>query len=305
MSRNRAATPAGRTRATATRTRRAATRSPAKRSPAKRRPAAKRTPAKRKPVKRAAPRRKRAAPKRARAMRAKTSWRFRLAALATAIVAAGAGYVFWLRDSSLVAITDVEVVGVTTSDRGEIVAALTGVAEQMTTLHYDAGRIESVAARFPTVAAVDIDPNFPHGMRLEIEQRPPRLFVESGGDQVPVAADGTVLAGVAVPEEQQLPVLELSQLPTGERLSGEPLEQAMVVGGAPDPLLALVENSDYGEEYGVVVTVRGGIEIRFGSGERADDKWAAAAAVLADPKLEAATYVDVRVPEHTAVGGAG
>ncbi len=301
MSRTRAATPAGRTRTT--RTRRAPARSPAKRAPAKR-PAAKRAPAKRKPARRAAPKRKRAAPKRSRTVRAKTSWRFRLVALAAAILAAGGGYVFWLRDSSLVAVTDVEVVGVTTSDRGEIVAALTSVAEGMTTLHYDADRIESVAARFPTVAAIDIDPNFPHGMRLEIQQRPPRLFAESGGQQVPVAADGTVLAGVTVPEEQPLPVLELSELPTGERLSGEPLEQAMIIGAAPDPLLGLVESSDYGEEFGTVITLRGGLEVRFGSGDRAADKWAAAAAVLADPKLDVATYIDVRVPERPAVGGA-
>ena len=50
--------------------------------------------------------------------------------------------------------------------------------------------------------------------------------------------------------------------------------------------------------------MRGGIPIRFGTSELAARKWAAAAAVLADPKTETLTYVDVRVPERPALGGA-
>ena len=300
----------------ATKTRRApAKRAPAKRSapkrPAPKRPAAKRPAAKRPASKRPAARRppaKRAARRPAakrRPLRAGLTWRAKLAALAAVMIAAGAGYVFWLRDSSLVAINDVEVVGGTTSDRGEIVGALTDVAEKMTTLHYDAGRIEAVAERFPTVASVSVDPNFPHGMRLEVEQRPPRLFAVAGGEQVPVAADGTLLPGLTVPDDEHLPILELDQLPPGGTLGGDPLAEAEVIGNAPDPLLGLIEQSEVTQEYGVVLTMRGGIEVRFGSADRADDKWAAAAAVLADPKLDAATYVDVRVPERPAAGGAG
>jgi cell division protein FtsQ len=315
MSRTRAATPAARKRASATGARRATTSSgkrPAAKRAASKRPAAKRAPAKRGAPKRAAAKRtpaKRVArrPAKAKAARATgwlSSWRARLIALAAVVLAAGAGYVFWLRDSSLVAITDVEVVGVTTSERPEVVSALTGAAKDMTTLHYDAERLEQIGSRFPTVAGVDVDPNFPHGMRLEVEQRPPRLIAAAGGEEVPVAADGTLLAGVSVPEDQPLPVLEVGELPAGEQLGGEPLEQTLVVGAAPDPLLGLVEKVDHTDDYGVVVTVRGGIEVRFGSGERADEKWAATAAVLADPKLDVASYLDVRVPERPAVGGA-
>jgi hypothetical protein len=51
------------------------------------------------------------------------------------------------------------------------------------------------------------------------------------------------------------------------------------------------------------VTMRGDIPIRFGTGAAASAKWAAAAAVLADPDLETLTYLDVRVPERPSVGG--
>lgn len=220
-----------------------------------------------------------------------------------ALATLGAGYLFWLRDSSLVAVSDVEVVGVTGPEREQIVAELTRVGERMTTLNVDAEQIERVATGFATVESVSVDPNFPHGLRIEINERPPRLVASAGGEQVAVAADGTVLEGVAVPAEG-LPVLELEQIPTGGSLTGEPLEQALVLGAAPAPLRPLIDGVKLGDEYGVEVTLRGEIPIRFGTGDRVAEKWSAAAAVLADPKLTVASYVDVRLPERPAVGGA-
>jgi cell division septal protein FtsQ len=223
--------------------------------------------------------------------------------LAVLLVVLGGGYLFWLRDSSLVAVDDVEVVGVTAGEREQIVAELTAVAKQMTTLHVDEDRIEQVASAYPTIRGVSVDPNFPHGMRIEVAERPPRMLVRGGGREVPVAADGTLLAGVPV-GEAELPVLEVDEVPGEGALGGEPLEQALVVGAAPEPLRPLIEKVDYTDDYGVEITLRGDIPVRFGSGSGAQEKWAAAAAVLADPKLDALTYVDVRVPVRPAAGGA-
>ena len=70
------------------------------------------------------------------------------------------------------------------------------------------------------------------------------------------------------------------------------------------PRPASIERIDHSDDFGVEITLRGGIPIRFGNGARAAEKWAAATAVLADPKLDALTYLDVRVPERPAAGGA-
>lgn len=214
-----------------------------------------------------------------------------------------AGYVFWLRDSSLVAVTDVDVVGVTSGDTKQIVGELTRTGESMTTLHMQPEKIERAAAGFATIESVTVDPNFPHGLRIEVDERPPALVVSAAGRQVPVAGDGTVLAGVSVPEDE-LPVLEVSEIPTGGSLGGDPLEQALVAGAVPEPLRPLIEKVDMTTDYGVEITLRGEIPVRFGTGVRAEEKWGAAAAVLADPELEALTYVDVRIPERPAAGGA-
>jgi cell division protein FtsQ len=220
------------------------------------------------------------------------------------VLVLGAGYMLWLRDSSLVAVDDVDVVGVTAGDRAQIVGELTGVAEQMTTLHVDRDRLDAAAAEFPTIESVSVDPNFPHGMRIEVTERPPALVVSADGERIAAAADGTLLEGVEVPDDDHLPVLELGKVPDAGKLDGDPLDQALVLGAAPEPLRPLIEKVGEDGDNGIEVTLRGGIPVRFGSSSSATEKWAAAAAVLADPKLDALTYVDVRVPERAAAGGA-
>ena len=44
--------------------------------------------------------------------------------------------------------------------------------------------------------------------------------------------------------------------------------------------------------------------VYFGGGDDATDKWAATAAVLADPSVDTLTYLDVRVADRPALGGA-
>jgi len=292
MSRSRASTPAGRRR-TSGRSAAGPARS-SQRAPRGRRPSSTKRPARRRP-----------SAKRPRARR-RGSWRFRLAIGAVLAAALVAGYFLWLRESSLVAVTDVDVAGVESGDPDRIVAELTAAGEEMTTLHVQPELVERAAARFPTIESVTVDASFPHGLRIEVSERPPTMLVSAGDDLVPIAADGTVLTGVDVSdaEREELPKIELDEVPTSGALGGEPLEQARVAGAAPRALRPLIAELGYDDEHGVVATLRGDIPVFFGSGARAAQKWAAASAVLADPKLTALTYLDVRVPERPAVGGA-
>lgn len=217
------------------------------------------------------------------------------------LVAIAAGYFLWLRDSSLVAVTDVTVTGVESGDRKRITAALTRAGEGMTTLNVDAARLESAVASFPTVESVRASASFPHGLEVDVVERPPALAVRAGDTEVSVAADGTLLPGVEADED--LPRLDVDRLPSADRLNGAALAQALVVGAAPEPLRPLIRRIGQSREFGVEARMRGGLMVRFGSGANASTKWAAASAVLADPQLEALSYVDVRVPERPAAGG--
>ena len=128
--------------------------------------------------------------------------------------------------------------------------------------------------------------------------------IGSGDGAIPVTGDGRLLTWLILPEGVELPQLPLTEPPQGKRLRGPVLEQARVLGALPAVLRPYVAGSRYGED-GVVVELTSGIELKFGDASKAGKKWKAAAAVLANPEIEALDYVDLRSPGHPAVGGEG
>jgi cell division protein FtsQ len=222
--------------------------------------------------------------------------RRRLVALALLAIAIAAGYMLWFRDSSLVAVEDVEVRGVT-ENRERVVAALRSAALDMTTLHVREEELRDAVAGFPSVDSVSADASFPHDLQIEVQERVPVAVVRSGGRELPVSADGHVLPGFDV-DLGELPPLQ--GLPGGGgRLDAEGVAQAEVIGAAPEELYSRIAAADWDvERGGVVLEIEEGPELRFGDAVRAEAKWEAAEAVLADPELGPVTYVDVSVPER-------
>jgi len=210
-------------------------------------------------------------------------------------------YFGWFRDSSLVAVRDVKVEGVSSADGDQITAALTDAAQGMTTLHVQTDQLVGAVQGFPTVASVSAAPSFPHGMTIQVTERKPVLLASDGNHEIPVAADGSLLPALQV-GGKDLPQLTVDSLPASGRLTGEALDEALVIGATPPPLRGLIANASISPEFGVVLTMHGGIDLRFGTGQQADSKWAAVAAILADPKLTSLDYVNVRVPGRPAVG---
>jgi len=132
----------------------------------------------------------------------------------------------------------------------------------------------------------------------------PVAVIGSDSEAVAVAADGTLLLWLALPEETSLPSLPLESPPNRPRLQGPVLEQVRVLAAVPAVLQPYVERS-FGGESGVDVELSSGIELRFGSAGQAARKWKAAAAVLADPEITALDYIVLYAPGRPSVGGSG
>jgi cell division protein FtsQ len=215
-------------------------------------------------------------------------------------IALAAGYVFWLRDSSLVAVERVTISGA--EGRPEVTGALTRAAEGMSTLDVDEAKLEQAVADLPSVLSVEASADFPHGLEISVDSRAPAAFIEEGG--LIVAGDGVVLeSGAERPEG--LPLIEtngLAEQAPGDRLEGGALALARILEATPEPLLPSVTGSRVDEEHGPVVLVGPGIELRFDDPSRAEAKWAGAAAVLADTGLESAVYIDLTVPDRPVAG---
>jgi hypothetical protein len=133
---------------------------------------------------------------------------------------------------------------------------------------------------------------------------PATATIGSGAEAIAVGPNGAILEWLPLSEELQLPQLPLSEPPSKGQLGGPMLEQARVLGAAPAALRPYLASSYHGES-GVDVELRAGIELRFGDATRLAEKWRAAAAVLADPSIEALDYVDLHAPRRPAVGGSG
>jgi cell division protein FtsQ len=226
----------------------------------------------------------------------------RLIALALACLALAAGYQFWLRDSSLVAVEHVEVTGVTSSDAARVRAAITGAARDMTTLHVDREALDRAVAGYPVVRKLEVAPDFPHGLTVHVIEYEPVATAVSDSGRVPVAGDGTILRGVAV--KGSVPTVEVEgALGTEFLLDRTARDAAAVAGGAPAVLRARIENVQRRSDDGYVAELRDGPELIFGAATRLRAKWAAAARVLADLEARGASYVDLRIPSRPAVGG--
>jgi cell division protein FtsQ len=227
--------------------------------------------------------------------------RRRLVAVAAVAAVLIAGYLVFLRNSSLFSIDEVEVSGLT-ANQERISAALVRAAEDMTTLHVRDDDLRRAIAGYPTVATLTTDTDFPHGLKIEVTERLPVAVAQIEGEQTPVSADGYLLTGVDF-DPKELPALDADPI-EGSRLGPEGTAQAAILGAAPEELRPRLEEATWDlDRGGVVVDLDGAPELRFGEGDRASDKWQAVVTVLADRDLGSPGYVDVSVPGRPVSGG--
>lgn len=205
-----------------------------------------------------------------------------------------------VRESSLVAVRDVSVTGVSGRDSARVRAALTSAAQDMTTLHVDVDALRTAVAPYPIVKDLRVHRDLPHGLRISVIEHVPVAGVSVDGQRMAVAADGTLLRGTSVAD---LPTLPLRTPPAGDRIpAGQTARIVAVLGAAPVRLRPLVSKVFVGSR-GLTLRLSTGTSLYFGTTDRVDAKWAAAARVLADPSSKGATYLDVRLPERPAAGG--
>lgn len=209
---------------------------------------------------------------------------------------------FWLRDSSLVAVRTVEVSGIDGAQGARVRSALEEAARSMTTLHVRHGALDTAAAPFSIVKRIEVSTAFPHTMRIHVVTNVAVGAVVVDGKRIAVTSDGTILRDVTAPAA--LPEIPLRSAPGGARLSERGAVAAVAaLGAAPAALRTRVQAVRTTAARGLELQIAHGPLLVFGSAERLDAKWAAAAAVLADTDAAGASAIDVSAPERPAVAG--
>lgn len=215
------------------------------------------------------------------------------------LLALGGGWL-WLRDSALVAVRHVSIVGNTGPDQGQIRAALIRVADNMTTLDVQPDKLKTALAPYPVVKDVQVSTKFPHGLRIHVVEQIPVGAVDSGGRRVAVSGDGTFLRDLPA---TSLATIPLRVPPGGTRLSDHDAQGALAaLAAAPYAMLDRIGSVTADAAHGIVAQLRSGPSIQFGDPSRLAAKWSAVIAVLADPGSAGAAYLNVSDPGRPAAG---
>jgi cell division protein FtsQ len=243
------------------------------------------------------------------------AWRRRRLRMALIAVLATMGLLgggWWLaRHSSLTAVQHVQITGLvavrgTSAGAPATVAverALGQAARHMSTLAVDIAALRQAVARYPIVRSIRAHPSFPHGLRIEVIERPPVAALSVGGVRTAVAADGVVLGPGYLASSLPFVDIPAGTLPAaGGRVRAPGLLQVLgILSAARVPLRRAVARVYEGPQ-GLTVALRNGLLAYFGYGTRPHAKWIALTSVLADPSSAGAAYIDVRIPERPAAG---
>ncbi len=188
--------------------------------------------------------------------------RIALVAAVGLLLALGGAWL-WLRDSSLVAVQRVSVVGASGPDARQIRAALRVAGRGMTTLDVNMSALRTAVSPFPVVKDLRVSTQFPHGMVIRVIEQVPVAFVVADGRRVAVAGDGTVLRDVR--PAASLPQVSVRLLPGGTRVTdSRALSVLAVLGAAPWQLLSHVTAASSTANHGVVLELRQGPRLYFG-----------------------------------------
>lgn len=220
--------------------------------------------------------------------------------LAVLALAAAAGGFLWLRESSLVAVREVTVVGATGRSAADVRSALRRTGARMTTLHVREDELRATVAPYPLVKDLRVDPEPLHRLRIQVIEHDAVGRVRVGAQRVPAAADGTLLRAAQV--DEPLPLVSGSPTVRGAEVRDAGTRRALaLLGAAPRSLRPLIETVS-APEGGLSARLRSGPQLDFGRPVRLRAKWAAAVEVLADPRAAGAAYVDLRVPGRPVAG---
>src|SRR3954452_233532 len=139
----------------------------------------------------------------------------RAAVWALALLALLVAGLLWLRDSSLVAVRKVTVVGLTGPEAPRVTRQLQDAARDMTTLHVRGDQLRSVVEPYPVVKDLRVSTDFPHGLKITVVENTPVAAILVDGAKTPVAADGRLLRGA---DQRELPLVPVSVAPGGDRI---------------------------------------------------------------------------------------
>lgn len=200
---------------------------------------------------------------RIRARRWRLLKRVLLVLAAIGLVAGGVWLVFF---SSVTEVKGTEVHGITVLSEGDVRrAAQVSSAVPVATIDLDAiqARVEELAP----VRSADVSRAWPDAISIEVTERQAVVAVDREGAWRGVDDQGVVFRDYAE-QPKGLPWVQMRATTSVEALA----EAVQVVGSLPGDILQRVERLDVGSIDRIVLHLRGGARVSWGSADQASDK---------------------------------
>jgi cell division protein FtsQ len=220
-----------------------------------------------------------------------------------ALFVAAIGAYALARETSLFAVTTIDVRGGTPAVRAEVRAALAG-DQGRSLLRVDQGQVASLLASVPDVATFRFDRRFPHTLRITVKPEHAALVLRRGPDAFLVSTTGRVLRRLQHPRASSLPrvwVKPSVQVAVGDELAAnDGAAAAAAVAAARAVGFRYGARTVTGGQSGLVLVLPSTFEVRLGDPGDLRLKLTIAGRILA-AQADVATrpgYLDVSVPER-------
>jgi cell division protein FtsQ len=229
-------------------------------------------------------------------------------AVGAAVALIAAGLYGLARETSMFAVTKIEVDGAPPALATQVRAALSSYGGRSLVV-VDADRVAQLADGLPAVRSSVVDRAFPHTLRIHVVPEVPVAVLRRGPDSWLVSARGRVIGRIERGTHPALPRIWLpvrTEIELGVLLADEPgalaaRSLAAFVGSGLTKQIAFVRALD-GQ---ITLGLRGGLEIRLGPPVDLRLKIAIAHGILPTLALPAAggpDYLDLAVPERPVAG---
>ncbi len=232
--------------------------------------------------------------------------RRRSGAMFVVVTAAAVVGLYWLLTGPLLAIQNVSVSGYDRDDRAELARALQDAADQGTVLSPPVGPLQAAAHRFPWVESISVSRDWPRGLAIHVVEAEAVAVAASREGAVLVSEQGRVLGPVTENAGVGWLRLEGSPPPVGESLPDAPRAALELVAAAGPDVGRRIRALRVDRTGSLVGRLTHGPGLRLGAPERLAAKARALGLLLAalpTDEQEAASYIDLTVPENPAVGG--
>lgn len=221
------------------------------------------------------------------------TWRPVLAVVVLVALAVGATWLVYF--SSVLAVTGVDVRGVSLLRPAEVRSAA-AVPRGEALARVDLDRVRSRVEALAPVRSADVSREWPHQVRIDVTERVPVAVVSIGGKLQGMDADGVVFRDYASPPE------DLPRVETGASTSSDALrEAARVIRALPDDLATRIDHVEVETVDRINLALRDGRTVRWGGAADSDVKGEVLAKLLAAVP-QAQTY-DVSVPGEPTTSG--